>query len=116
VNRPPGTPASQPRAASSFSFERTREHVEAPEPAHGQLHECAQLVRLGDVNALVSDLATTGCDGIGRGRQLFLPPGTEHDPGSPGCQQPRGRRADTTPGTSDRHNLPCVLPAFHPGH
>jgi hypothetical protein len=36
-------------------------------------------------------------------------------PGRPGCQQPGGCRADTTPGTSDRHYLPSDLPAFVAG-
>jgi hypothetical protein len=82
----------------------------------GQVHECAQILWLGDVNALVRHLAATACDGIGGGGQLLLAPGSEHDPSAPGCQQPGGCRADTAPGTSDRHNLPSDLPSFVAGH
>jgi hypothetical protein len=49
-----------------------REHVEAPEPAHAQVDERAQILWPGDVGALVGHLAATGRDGVGGAGQLLL--------------------------------------------
>jgi hypothetical protein len=92
------------------------EHVEAPEPAGGQAHQRSQVLRPGDVGALVCHLAAGVRDGSGGVGQFLLAAGSEHHSRPAGGQQPGGRRADATPGARDRHDPASDLPAFGTGH